>query len=490
MPYSPKYSGSMVQGSDGLFRDFEFVFPCARGGFCYYTGDNLQLNLRWFGPSCHGEGNMTGMAMIQGNYGASGNLEVIAVAGKDLVHYWRESDGEKVWHGPFLITTGVQGVPSIAQSGTGVYANFEVVVPRHGGGGLLYLQRDNSRDGNFAWSQPQRFGVGNMSGCALLRPNVGSLRGSLEVVAIQRDKLLHYKRLAGSSEWEFPTTIGSGFCGSPAFIQATVGSKTMFEVVVPRKEGGLAHFRRLHNAAGSLPWIHKADFGDGVYAAVSMVQGERRDDKIDVVAIREKKGADYYICSPGPAYTWTGPFPVPELARVRLHAKVLLTRESYNTSPEAIINLAINTFLQVGILIELISIEDLDLPGLRDVDLMVNNRRYCSGSRVSEEMSELYEHRNNVGENEVVVYFVDTTIPMLGGCATHPRGKPGFVITGGQGVFVFLHELGHVLGLGHTKKADRLMTDGSGIIDQDSFIITGAEISKMLRSRYVTKPCC
>jgi hypothetical protein len=492
MPYSPKHSGAMVQGTSGQYGDFELVFPCSKGGFCYYTGDNQRRYTRWMNQLCDGKGDITGIAMIQGNYGTAGNLEVVAVKGKDLVHYWREDTGEKKWHGPFLITRGVQGVPSIVQSGAGVNANFEVVVPRRGGG-LLYLQRDNSRNGGFAWSQPQMFGTGDVSGCSLLRPNVGSLRGTLEVVAIHSGSLVHYKRAAGSTVWEYSTTFGNGISGSPGFIQASTGNNTMFEIVAPLASGGLVHFRRLHNSLNSL-WTQVATFGEGKYSAVSLVQPNNRDGKMDVVAVK-KKGADHYICGPEPDYEWTGPFELPSLARVRLHVKVLWTSSLYTSTPEIAVMMARDMFLNTGIQIEVMSFENLILPDLMVLDLTTPSGDYCKDFFISEEMEQLYEHRNSVGDDEMVAYFVDATIPATGGCATHPRNKPGFVVSGvdsGSAIpYVILHEIGHVLGLGHTKKTDRLMNEDLNNVDLNADVkISAMEMSKMLRSRYVTKPCC
>jgi hypothetical protein len=61
----------------------------------------------------------------------------------------------------------------------------------------------------------------------------------------------------------------------------------------------------------------------------------------------------------------------------------------------------------------------------------------------------------------VAVYFVRSTIDPLNGCASHPPGQPGVVITSGASQWTMAHEIGHVLLLTHVSDMDRLMT-GAG----------------------------
>jgi hypothetical protein len=47
---------------------------------------------------------------------------------------------------------------------------------------------------------------------------------------------------------------------------------------------------------------------------------------------------------------------------------------------------------------------------------------------VTLEQTQLFANRNNVGPNQVVVYFVRSTVPPFNGCAAHPDGTPGAVV--------------------------------------------------------------
>lgn len=76
----------------------------------------------------------------------------------------------------------------------------------------------------------------------------------------------------------------------------------------------------------------------------------------------------------------------------------------------------------------------------------------CSG-QTTQDQNDLFANRNNVGNNELVVYIVQTLIGGAGnfvGCASHPDGQPGAaVVQAGNADWLVAHEVGHVLGLRH-----------------------------------------
>lgn len=76
---------------------------------------------------------------------------------------------------------------------------------------------------------------------------------------------------------------------------------------------------------------------------------------------------------------------------------------------------------------------------------------------VSNEMDELYEHRNGVGDNDLTIYFINDIFGKIAGCAAHPSGQPGAVIDRNAPQWVLSHEVGHVLGLKHVDNNKRLM---------------------------------
>jgi hypothetical protein len=139
--------------------------------------------------------------------------------------------------------------------------------------------------------------------------------------------------------------------------------------------------------------------------------------------------------------------------RIRVHTKIL-------TAP----NISIDTLLQnmrevyatAAIDVEWATTENLNLPLLNDVDVGA-----CTLGSTTAEQNALFANRNNAGANDIVVYFVRSTLPPFNGCAAHPAGRPGAVVVQGATQWTFAHEVGHVLSLLHVNSNDRLMT-GNG----------------------------
>jgi hypothetical protein len=125
----------------------------------------------------------------------------------------------------------------------------------------------------------------------------------------------------------------------------------------------------------------------------------------------------------------------------------------------------------------------------------------------------LFANRNNVGDNELVVYIVltlngvtDTGQPAnFLGCATHPNGQPGAAVVQSNARWLVAHEVGHVLGLRHVCEFPTAANSppvpcvpGSGQSDSLMFPNTGwtneppnlsdAENST-LRNSNLTRPC-
>src|SRR5215210_7196619 len=146
---------------------------------------------------------------------------------------------------------------------------------------------------------------------------------------------------------------------------------------------------------------------------------------------------------------------------VRLHAKVL-------TTPLIAISTQLErmreAYASCDIRVELASTESLNLPLLTDLDVGACTR----GQTPTAEQTQLFANRNNAGANDVVVYFIRATTGQAGplnGCASHPAGRPGAVVTQIASRFTLGHEVGHVLGLAHcdspgARLFDRLMTGG------------------------------
>jgi hypothetical protein len=82
----------------------------------------------------------------------------------------------------------------------------------------------------------------------------------------------------------------------------------------------------------------------------------------------------------------------------------------------------------------------------------------CLMGQPTQDHNDLFANRNNVGNNELVVYIVSTLIgrdaqgnPIANfvGCATHPNGQPGAAVVQANANWLVAHEIGHVLDLRH-----------------------------------------
>jgi len=160
----------------------------------------------------------------------------------------------------------------LVRSRHGGNGNFEVVVPRVGGG-LDHWWRDNDSPAK-PWHGPTiTFGsTQNQAGAGLIQSNMGG--GNLEVVFREGVKLTHcWRDDNGSGHWKARTTFGDGAAlqGSPSFVQGKSGGVGNFEVVSPLAGGGIGHWWR-DNDHASLPWHGPTGFGGGAVDAVSLAQ--------------------------------------------------------------------------------------------------------------------------------------------------------------------------------------------------------------------------
>jgi hypothetical protein len=174
---------------------------------------------------------------------------------------------------------------------------------------------------------------------------------------------------------------------------------------------------------------------------------------------------------------------------VRLHIKTL--DDPVNFTTEQMVDAMREVYATANIRVDIASRERLDLPLLTDVDV-----GGCTMGSTTTEQNDLFNNRNNVGADDIVTYFVRSTVPAYNGCAAHPAGRPGCVVARGASLWTLAHEIGHVLGLRHVEAGtcpinlvppqptlcmrDRLMTCcGTGGITNPPPDLIESEISRM-----------
>lgn len=168
---------------------------------------------------------------------------------------------------------------------------------------------------------------------------------------------------------------------------------------------------------------------------------------------------------------------VPTTPWVRLHVKTL-------TNPTIPINTMVESMRQVynaaGFQVAVASTETLNLPALNDLDVGA-----CTSGNTTAEQNQLFANRNNVGPNDIPVYFVRSTVPPFNGCAAHQPGVQACVVAQGASTWTLAHEIGHVLDLNHVNNNDRLMTgNGTGNITNPPPDLVSSERTTMDNSPF------
>jgi hypothetical protein len=190
----------------------------------------------------------------------------------------------------------------------GQHGNFELVTPRQGGG-LAHYWRNNDAPG-FPWNGPIGFAAGtNFDSATLIQSNYGD-PGNLEVVARTGDHLQHYWRDSGPAfTWSGPASIASNTGGAPALLQSRFGRQGNFELVVPQRTGGLAHYWRDNDRTG-LPWNGPTPFGGslGTVEDVAMAESNFGSPGNLELVVRSGSALHFFWRDSGPSFTWHGPF--------------------------------------------------------------------------------------------------------------------------------------------------------------------------------------
>jgi hypothetical protein len=107
----------LIQSRFGTRGNFELVAPAEVGGGLLHLWRNNDVpGIPWSAATRFGQnlGRVDAVAMIQGNFGSPGNLEVIARAGDRLFLMWRDSGPAFHWNGPWALSTVPAGTPSLS----------------------------------------------------------------------------------------------------------------------------------------------------------------------------------------------------------------------------------------------------------------------------------------------------------------------------------------------------------------------------------------
>lgn len=161
---------------------------------------------------------------------------------------------------------------------------------------------------------------------------------------------------------------------------------------------------------------------------------------------------------------------------VRVHVKQLVAPTSFTLNEQ--FAAMQDVYATAGIRVDWSTTENLSLSTLEDVDV-----GGCTMGSVTAEQITLFGNRNFVGTNDLVVYYVRSTVPGYNGCAAHPSGRPGCVVVRTASRWTLGHEFGHVLGIHHVNNNNRLMTgNGTFNITNPPPDLASAEVTTLLNS--------
>jgi hypothetical protein len=239
-----------------------------------------------------------------------GKLDII-VAQTDyaLAHF--SYDDVAGWSGPTFLPGQAVGPPAFIQSRFGRAGNFEVIVPRPGGG-LSHFWRDNDAGGVWHQAVNQPADDGAWLGVGLIHSNFGNL----EIAGVKEGSLHFLWQNGQGGAWSAPEVVhmDSRSVGRPAFIQSTFGARGNFEVVVAKTNGGLAHYWR-NNDDPHLAWIVGPLFDAGsnplVYRFEDVTMFQSSYGRLEVFAAeksaRNKSSYNVIHYRSGRSEPWEGP---------------------------------------------------------------------------------------------------------------------------------------------------------------------------------------
>jgi len=223
-------------------RNFECVYP-TNGNRLHHWWFK-QPGGPWYDGGIFGPVDTAGIpGLVQSNYNAPGNFEVVVrTADNRLNHWWRDGGG---WHdgGRFGSNVAYSG-PSLIQSHYGQQDNFELVCVLYTGQ-MQHWWRDN--DGGMSWHQGTTFGSGVASPPCMIEASFGegdeTQVGNFELCVAVGGKVEHWWRYNhGDMIWRKSATFGHNVKSVVGLIQGSYGFN--LEVVVLRTDNKLQHYWR------------------------------------------------------------------------------------------------------------------------------------------------------------------------------------------------------------------------------------------------------
>ena len=302
---------SVIASRFGSQGNLEIIAPSVKRGLAHYFRDNDRARpmdnlvddladfatLTWAkapGPCVE---NFDAAAVIESDFGAPGNLEVVARKGGDLLFLFR--DGMQ-WNGPNPIpgAPATRGMPALLQrrsSAPPIHGDFELAVPG-ATGGIYYMSRQNQVAG-LPWT-PATMIVGSggtaYAGAAIVADRAAN---TLNVFGMDSEGII--REFVGSTvnktiQWKPVDGVAAGASGD--LTDCTAVAACADEFVAPgqivlaaaQRTGGIAILTRPLGATD--PWTRRCIVGEdeAFYDALS-VAAPPVAERLIVAAVRDRR---------------------------------------------------------------------------------------------------------------------------------------------------------------------------------------------------------
>jgi hypothetical protein len=253
---------------------------------------------------------------IEGNFGKTvtrpGNFEAVVREGSDLVHYWHDnSNVSSSWQKAQIIANSVTGAGCIIQREFSqaledlgrVSGSLDVVV-------LEGNQLHHYTNPNVTTGQPWTFqgaipNGATAPGCLIESDFLTAFQRSLEVIVLQTEGLVHYRKNNQTGAWINQGIISEKATGAGCIIQSTFQSDNHgnFEVIV--LEGNqLVHYWKDHTKN---QWNRGAVISDRATSSGWIIQSRIRDGRhgnFEVVVCEGKQLVHYWKDNSDLASPW------------------------------------------------------------------------------------------------------------------------------------------------------------------------------------------
>ena len=218
------------------------------------------------------------------------NMEAIYLTTTRRLHHWFFDQGSGTWRdGGVFGPADAAGVPALIQSDYGAPGNFEVVV-RTADGRLNHWWRINGAP--WTWNDGGRFGSNiALSGAALIQTR----SRTLDLICVRTDGKMQrfWRDDAHGFVWNAGETFGTGVSSPPCMIEGQYGAANEntagnYELCVA-VGGRVQHWWR--DSAGT--WRNSATFGHDVMAVAGLTEGSFGFN-LEVVVLRFDRQLQHY----------------------------------------------------------------------------------------------------------------------------------------------------------------------------------------------------